>query len=197
MFSLSADAVLSFANQTTLVSMVMTHLTEFLVLWTQTPSDYERLISRTFPSDWAASRLPVLSRKGTHVLYTGYQVTQPNGGTLVCPGCEGVWENRGWKVHDKRVRVFCRLCDSTCDIDKVVSDTKDMLEQQGLVKVEFPPERINANWAFPGLRPQPQVPATFGGVKYKKQAPSASCTDIPPSTSPSVLPPAPSMESLL
>ena len=195
MSSISADAILSFANQTTVVSEVMHTLAQFLLLWTRTPSNYDVLISRTMDKEWAACHLPVLSQGGKHTLYTGYHVTQPDGKLVYCPGCGGV-ENRVWDNYPNVVKLRCRRCKSECFIPKVLGDEDDLLGSKGLRKLNFPQAKYNATWSFQGSKPSPRTPVV-AGTKTKLLAPSAQRTTIPPSASPSTLPPPPSVQHLL
>ena len=174
----------------------MTVLTQFLLLWTRTPSDYDVLISRTMTEQWAACHLPVLTQNDQHTLYTGYHITQPDGQLVICPGCNGV-ENRKWVVRKEDVRVQCRLCDSECIVPKVVRDPTGLLGHYGLLKLRFPQEPMKVTWAFRNSQQQVQKEQMSNPPRQQLQAPSSMRALIPPSASRPTLPPPPSGEVLL
>ena len=194
--SLSADAVLSFANQATVVSEVMHTVGEFLLHWTRTPSSYDVLVSTTITTEWAARHRPVISKNGVHTLYTGFHITQPSGSCVICPGCNGV-ENRHWKVFGSGIKVKCFRCQSECFIPRVVCDAQDILERKGVCKTTFPQVRFNADWKFNGPVPESHRQAATKANRSLLVSPSAMRHIIPPSTSPCIFPPPPTMEQLL
>jgi hypothetical protein len=157
LYSLCVDAILSFANSSTLVSRIMTTVTEFTITWVQTPSDYDFLVARTMRSDWAAMNLPVISRRGVHHLYTGYHSAEPNGEMIKCPYDCGI-ENRGWDVgKGKDVKVVCRRCKGSCTFAKVNLDARSLLGNRGIFKVGFPPPQRRITWTYPPDAPKVQT----------------------------------------
>ena len=92
----SVDAILSFANRTTVVSKLMHELNKFVIQWAQTPSDYDILIANTMSVEWAQKHLPVLSQKNQHTLYIGYHVAEPKGEPVLCHRQDCGVENQVW-----------------------------------------------------------------------------------------------------
>ena len=169
----------------------MTYLTQFLILWTRTPSDYDTLVARSMTYRWASAHLPVLSQKGEHTLYTGYHITQPRGELVVCPGCEGV-ENRRWEIRKREVTIRCKRCRSECVVDKVSQNrhTGNVLDHEMLVKVSFPQPRMKTTWTFRGGKIPDPKPVVATAPSRPLLAPSASAHIIPPPPSEEVsLPP--------
>lgn len=125
----------------------MTASTELLILWAQTPSNYDMLFARAIRPDWASMHLPVISQNGKHYLYTGYNVAQPNGHVVVCHSGCGL-ENRTHIVRGASVKIVCYGCSSACQIPKLHSTPATVLGARSLVKVEFPQPRAKVEWKY-------------------------------------------------
>lgn len=152
-FSHCADAVLSFANKTTVVGDIANTLSEFATAWTTTLSEYDTLFATTVRHDWARRHRPVLSRgNGLHYLYTGFHVTEPHGKLVRCHQMCGV-EARSFTIKDKVVVIRCKRCRSTCTIDRVKPD-RSTLGTQSIVKVAYPPDQVRVLWKFDDPRRQ-------------------------------------------
>ena len=170
--SLCVDTILSFANKSTLVSRIMTTLTEFTIAWVQSPSEYDFLIARTVRDDWAAMNLPVISQRGTHHLYTGYHVMEPAGQVLICPYDCSI-ENRNWDSTKKKdILIECRRCKGSCTLPRVELDSKTLLGSRRIIKVKFPPPRIAIPWTFPPyaptvLKPVRKLPPRCQGAIFR------------------------------
>lgn len=181
-----ADAVLSFANKATVVSRMMTRLMEFICQWAQTPSDYDVLIAHAFSAEWAQDHLPVLSRKGEHVMYTGWNPIEPEGLPLFCHnrGC-GV-ENRVWERRKTKVHLTCLACGSTCSLDAPHAlDMTTPLGRREMLKVGFPPKPALGEWKVLNspIRPTPSeqsLPAVPDSTSYSQLSPLVP----PPAPSP-------------
>ena len=81
-----ADAILSFAQDSTVVGDISTDVVKFALNWTTTRSDYDHLIARTFKDEWVEVHRPVISRGAEdHTLYTRHSYLLPDGVPLSCP----------------------------------------------------------------------------------------------------------------
>jgi hypothetical protein len=175
-----ADAILSLANKTTVVGDVATTLSDFVTLWVTTTSDYDMLIARTMSDDWAREHRPVLSRKGVHTLYTGFTITEPNGGLVRChQGCGN--ENRSHHVVRNTVVVSCRGCNSSCIIEKVGIDSSTTLGGRSLVKTRYPPTLVPAQWRL-------DDPSTQAKRSTIRQAPTPAVSTLPSGPTPPSMP---------
>lgn len=147
--SLGAEAILSLANQITLVGDVCTPLAEFVTAWVTTPSDYDTLFAVTVPDAWARVHRPVLSTGSmVHHLYTGYSVLEPRGEVVRChTGC-GL-ENRSYNVDRSKVVVKCRECRSHTSYKHVPSGGSTTLAKKNLIKTVYPQQAARVNWKHP------------------------------------------------
>jgi len=148
-----ADAVLSLANNITLVGDVTETLLKFTALWVQTPSDYDVLIAKSVPAQWAKIHQPVLSRHGDagHTLYTKFSLAEPGGKRVVCHRtCDQVIFSR---QDGKKVRMKCLGCDSRCVVPVVKSDKESFLGSVNITKVRYPPEQYPTEWRLPVTPP--------------------------------------------
>ena len=147
-FSHCADAVISLANRTTIVGDVAGTLSELLVAWTTTPSDYDALFAATVRDDWARRHRPVLSRgSDDHTLYVGFSITEPDGDLVRCHrGC-GI-ENRWYTTKGNTVQITCKECGSLCTVEKVTQDRTTALEVRHLVKTCYPPRQADTTWRY-------------------------------------------------
>ena len=181
-----ADAVLSFANKATVVSRMMAKLMDFIVQWAQTPSDYDILIAKTITAEWAQEHLPVLSRDGAHVMYTGYNVVEPDGRPLVCHNTDCGVENRVWEQkRNGKIRLCCLSCRSKCTVDQVALDTTTTLGRRELLKVSFPPPPNAAGWQPDPDEQTPRQQRLLAGPPPRMK----DLTDPPLAPSLSVVPP--------
>jgi hypothetical protein len=160
--SLSADAIVSLANTTTVVGDVAGTLSEFATLWVTTPSDYDTIFAATVHWQWARLHRPVLSTgRDDHVMYTGFHTAEPLGQLTRCPRDCGV-ENRSYHVSGRRVIVTCRGCNAQCSLDKVGIDASKTLGSRSLLKVAYPPALVAAHWVF--KEPRPPAPIVVAPV---------------------------------
>ena len=136
-----------------LVPDIMTTVTQILLCWVQTPSDYDVLFTRTMRPDWALKHLPVLSQRSVYRLYTGYGNIQPNGERVVCHSGCGV-ENRSWFVRANDMKIICHKCSLACAF-QIVKPKSGILGSQSLIEVEFPQPQARVSWRF--LHPE-EVP---------------------------------------
>ena len=164
-----AEAILSFANKTTVVSQITAKLLDFAVHWTQTPSDYDVLVAKTMTAEWAQMHLPVLSQGGEHHLYTAYSHIEPEGKPVIChsSGC-GV-ENRVWEMlRPGTCRIRCLECRSTAVAKRIAElDTKTVLGRREFLKVHYPLEPARLQWRYNEVQthldaPIPMPPNTAG-----------------------------------
>ena len=191
-----ADAIVSLANRSTVVGDVACTLAELAVAWATTGSDYDTLFATTVNAGWVARHRPVLSRgrTGSHTLYTGFNINEPNGQLVQChQGCG--MENQSFTVKPKDVQVVCRQCNSYCTIPKVTSDSSTLLGSRSLVKVAYPPTRFLTEWRLPvdvqsttqttGQMPQSTVSTLASGLASTSLGDQASTLGIqlsPPKT---------------
>ncbi|KAF9790817.1 hypothetical protein BJ322DRAFT_1017455 [Thelephora terrestris] len=149
-----ADAVLSFATNTTITSEVASVLLPLISDWVQTSSDYDVLIAKSVQAGWAHRNHPVLSRRGhdpsrytkftsteephvdmasgkdDHILYTRFDLGQPGGRIVRCfRGCE---KGIGAKPGKNTVRIKCE--------GSFRSSTETTLGRFSLVAVAYPQE---------------------------------------------------------
>jgi hypothetical protein len=164
-----ADAVLSFARNSTIVSMISTTLLEFVSRWTSTSSGYDFLIAHTMPAEWVEIYAPVISRRATgHVLYDKFCLGRPFGMILVCHwGCNGPVD---FTLHSKDgLRIKCPQCDSRSTIPPPWTDRQTTLGRRKLVKVAYPPPQYRAVWEVPSRvqTPKPTSLPTAGFTRSK------------------------------
>lgn len=185
MYRLAADAILSFANRTNIVHDVMTTVTQFLIHWAQTPSNYDVLFARVMRSDWAARHLPVLSQKGQHHLYTAYKSSEPDGQLVMCHNGCGM-ENRMWVDRPKIVKLVCHTCLSVCIIKRVPRES-GILGSRSLKKVEFPQGRARTEWKYFIVDAPPDAeknpPGRVAAAETNEGQPPTSRPDSPAETS--------------
>ena len=152
-----ADAVVSLANNTTIVGKVATVLADFTARWVQSPSDYNFLVASTINKKWALQHRPVISRKGHgHILYTKYLYEQPHGQLIFCPSqCLA-------KIHAKTTkngfRLICEKCNTRVTIPKHQPDWQSILGWQTLIKIAFPQEIQPVTWGLPETPKPDQAP---------------------------------------
>ena len=107
-----ADAVLSLANISTVVSEVANTLTDLITYWVQTFSDYDILMGKVMKNEWGKVHMPIISRRGhdptryttyvsgqppapfpitptpgeddDHIVYRQFSFTQPGGQLVLC-----------------------------------------------------------------------------------------------------------------
>lgn len=156
-----ADAVLSFATNTTITSEVAPVLLPLISDWVQTSSDYDVLIAKSVQAGWAHRNHPVLSRRGhdpsrytkftsteephvmasgkdDHILYTRFDLGQPGGRIVRCfRGCE---KGIGAKPGKNTVRIKCDGCKYRTTIPAFRSSTETTLGRFSLVAVAYPQE---------------------------------------------------------
>lgn len=142
-----ADALLSMANNNTVVGQIASALADFASLWVQSPSSYDFLIGHTMRGDWTATHKPVLSMAGVHTLYTTFKISEPDGKLVICHRSCGAAIKA--KVRKNNVRFTCSACGSTCSTQKFTSNKATLLGHYGLVKTAFPQEQYPTEWALP------------------------------------------------
>jgi hypothetical protein len=192
-----AEAILSFANKTTVVSQIMAKLLDFAVHWTQTASDYDVLVAKTMTAEWAQMHLPVLSQGGRHHLYTSYSNIEPEGNPVICHRSACSVENRVWEMlKPGKCRIWCLECRSSALVKKIVElDTSTLLGCRKFLKVGYPLESAKVQWRYNNVQthldaPIP-TPRNTSGVGL---APSNNSFGfpLPASVDPSPPPPTPS-----
>lgn len=132
-----ADAILSFAQDSTVVGDISTDVVKFALNWTTTRSDYDHLIARTFKDEWVEVHRPVISRGAEdHTLYTRHSYLSPDGVPLSCP--------RGHdfirlvpNVQPNKVVVTCKKCKSRCEVPRAEPDKQTELGRQNIIKIPF------------------------------------------------------------
>jgi hypothetical protein len=166
------DAVLSLANNNTMVGEVSSSIVDFAAYWVETRSNYHTLFAKTTASAWCREHLPVLSRhdrdptrltsftcvasKPTpipstdpsiddHILYTKYEWAQPHGTLVVCHlNCRQLIHG---KPSREKVRVICQGCKSRCSVDWWKNDNPvTVLSKSNLVAVPYPQAQYPAEW---------------------------------------------------
>ena len=156
-----ADAVISLANNATVVGDVGTTITQFVTRWVQTPSDYDFLVATTMTKDWIHRHQPVISRHSTgHQLYSRFSVESPRGMRVLCHRreCNQVLK---YRIHGEQVHISCPGCGSKCRIPKFVTDSGHVLGRAGIVRVVYPPPEFPTEWRLPTegpLRDQARPP---------------------------------------
>jgi len=167
----NADAVLSLANNATVVSEVSAKLLDLVAYWVQTFSDYDILIPKVMTCDWAKEHMPVLSRHGhnparyttfisgdppapipitsapgqdDHILFTKFNFGQPGGRVVLCH------ERCDQEVLPKQtkagVRMECVGCGSKCTIPQFKTTQTTPLERHAFVAVKYPQDQYPAVW---------------------------------------------------
>ena len=145
-----ADAILSFAQEITLVASVAAPLLDFASTWVQSGSDYEFIIARAFPPTWCSLHRPVLSRPDpvSHWVYSGIDPLEPDGYPVVCHrGCGR--EHLDPSIPSKTVKIRCILCHSTCEVNATKVNARTTLGRMGIHKVKFPTTRAVTDWSPP------------------------------------------------
>ena len=196
-----ADAVLSFANKTTIVGDIAPTLLSLISNWVETCSDYETLMAKSVSSTWANNHLPVLSGRGhdpsryskfskdgqevandtsdgdDHILYTRFNLGQPRGKTIKCHG--GCDKGITSKQTKGGVRVECKGCKSRSMVPAFKTSTTTLLGKRGLVAVAYPQDQYpTPNWKLSQAGPPNPTPPT--------PAPPES-TPAPPESTPAPL----------
>ena len=106
-----ADAVVSLANNMTVVGEVATVLVDFTVQWVQLPSNYDFLVASTIDKKWALQHRLVISRKGHgYILYTKYLYQEPHGQLIFCPS-QYITEIHA-KTAKNGFRLICGKCNA-------------------------------------------------------------------------------------
>jgi len=150
-----ADAVLSLANDSTVVGEVATGLADFAARWVQSPSSYNLLVANQLKRDWVTAHRPVLSTKpDTHILYTGFSYLEPRGQFVVCPG--GCCDLR-YRSNKNTIRIICDPCRLRCSIHKTVFhvDSATPLGRVSILKVSFPQTQYpTPTWNLEGTEGQ-------------------------------------------
>jgi hypothetical protein len=157
LFRHCADTVLSFTNQNTVKARVAGPLIDFTSQWVQSPSDYDFLIASSMKPEWAAVHKPVISRNGSHTLYTQFQMSQPNGKLVICHRMCGA--ELEMKIRKNNVVFQCPSCHSTCRTPKHKSDGRILLQRRGLTRVSYPQEQYLTEWKLPGQAEGGPTPA--------------------------------------
>jgi hypothetical protein len=150
MSSHCADAVISLANQSTIVARVSSTLVEFMARWTQSPSGYDFLVASTIDRDWAAEHQPVISRhRYGHSLYTRFRLEEPGGRILRCP-THGRQSLRSRSASKHTMRIICDVdaCRYRCTIPKASEGIDNILRTKGLVRTEFPQLQYTTTWTW-------------------------------------------------
>jgi len=155
-----ADAVLSLANKITLVGDVSDALLKFTALWVQTPSDYDILVAKSFPAQWAAAHQPVFSRYTDpertipeHTLYTRFSLARPGGALVVCHlSCN---QQLFFRQEKEKVKIVCLGCRSRCKVPVVRSDGS-FLGSVDIIKARYPPQCYPTEWKLASSNPPPE-----------------------------------------
>ena len=143
-----ADAVLSLANNATVVSQVSATLVQFCTRWAQSPSGYDFLVASTMEADWLRSHKPVLStRAHGHQLYTKFDFGEPNGQVVRCLlMCQAGIKS---KAGNATTKITCLGCRSTCLVPKVTTERNTPLSRRAMVKVLYPQPQYPTEWKLP------------------------------------------------
>ena len=156
---LDVDAILSFANEFTVIGDISADVAKFILAWTTSRSDYDALVATSFNADFATQHRPVISRaSGLHILYTGHSLVEPRGHLISCPRKEnGRPHDRRHLLprHNKKMKVVitCKYkgCGATCEVSSWDVDKSSPLGLKGFVSVPFPPEEVIVQWSLPNL----------------------------------------------
>ena len=153
---LDADAILSFANEFTVVGDISADVVKFILGWVTSRSDYDTLVAASFNADFASQHRPVISRQdNVHTLYTGHSLVEPQGHLICC-----VRKVKG-RPHDRRhlvprirktkVVITCKYkgCTSTCEVAPWELDRSTPLGHKNIVKVAFLQEELDVRWTHP------------------------------------------------
>jgi len=145
-----ADAVVSLANDVTLVSEVASNLAEFITRWIQSASDIDTIVGSTFPAKWARDHQPVVSTRDCgHTLYTKFDVKEPNGQLVLCHRMCGS-EMRA-KPGKENVRFTCYKCMSRCSVPRLEPDLRTYLGRRDLIRTAYPQAQFPTEWELPKL----------------------------------------------
>jgi len=157
------EAVLSFANEITLVADVAAPLLDFALMWVQSNSSLDFIISQSFPPSWCSLHRPVLSLQETrsHWVYSAIDPLEPDGQPVCChSGCGR--ENLDPETLSKKVKIRCIFCRSICEVKVTQVDIRTPLGRKGLLKVPFPTSQAWTEWTF---QQGPKSPSTGEGSK--------------------------------
>ena len=145
-----ADAVLSFANEVTLVARVTAPLLDFVSIWAQSSSDYDFIVAQAFPPSWCSLHRPVLSQQNPvrHSVYAAIDPLEPDGCPVICHrGCGR--EHLEPTVLSQKVKIKCILCQSTCEVKVTDGKVRTTLGRKDIYKAMFPRNRALTNWNPP------------------------------------------------
>ena len=157
---------------------------KFVARWVQSPSGHDFLVASTIPSDWARLHMPVISKGGTHSLYTKYHQMEPNGQLVKCHRmcCGGMRLDS----RSKTLRIICSTCNSRCPIPRVQLDPAKPLGHKYLIKTEFPRVLFPTQWEcgpLTGPEKPLQPPPDPSPILTATVQPSPSKTEVAPLTS--------------
>ena len=169
--------MISFDASATVVSEIVSPLSDFIAAWVRTPSDFDVLYASVFRDIWGRKhRMVVSTGRDAHMLYTGFTITEPDGKLVRCHNRCGN-QDRSHHVAGNHVIFVCRKCRSECRIGLTAADTSTVLGGRKLVKVPYPQEQAATEWRYmprkDGKAPA-QVPATSTSRKASAQVPSTS-----------------------
>ena len=159
-----AEAVLSLANNATVVGDVAATLADIISTWARTGSNFDTIISCVVHGDWALYHRLVISRrregnadKSDHTLYTGYSPMEPNGQLVRCHrGCGG--ENMSAEPQGPTFRITCRGCGSWCFVTSVAKEKSSIPGSAGIVKANYPQKQAMTQWVLNEPVPHPAQP---------------------------------------
>ncbi|KAF9642917.1 hypothetical protein BDM02DRAFT_3132771 [Thelephora ganbajun] len=188
-----ADAVLSLANNTTVVSKVSARLLDLVAYWVQTLSDYNVLMAKAMTCDWAKEHMPVLSRQGNdptcHTTYTSGNPPAPVPITPAPSQDDHILYTKFSLGQPKGMTVLCHL---RCTIAKFSTDMATPLGRQVLVAVKYPLEQFPTQWELP--KPGPFNVTTATVATHEATTPPAI---LPPRHRLAAHPPPPDMMAWL
>ena len=131
----------------TIVGIILSCITNFTTLWTQTPSDYNWLIANELHSNFVHPHGPVLShQRGKHFIYSKYNFLRP-GGVLVWCHNRACKEPLTRRAHSKHVYYKCGECHSTCTTLLVKMDQTTLLGHITVVKTSYPQPQYPVEWS--------------------------------------------------
>ena len=141
--------VLSFANNSNVVSDLSTRVTDICSRWVQSATrDYDVILATTIDAEWAGTHKPVLSRQGQgHTLYTQSLLSEPGGKLVICHSqCEAQID---WDERAGSIRFKCSKCSSRCSTELIKSPKSTPLGFRKLVKCLYPQEPYPTTWERP------------------------------------------------
>lgn len=139
---------------------IATNVIDFAISWASTGSDYDALIAKAFPPDWAAVHRPVISRGlEDHTLYIAQSHLEPNGLPILCHLGHDFGRLAPHPQSRIKVIIVCKECGSKCETPRVDANGQTVLGHCNLVKVPLE-ENLNKRTEVQWIRSKSKTQKT-------------------------------------